>query len=156
MSEQDHEQILQRKKNLQEIIDLGFSAYTHRYQKTHTITEIVELYSSKTKEELEQAHIEVQVPGRIRAIRKMGKAAFITYSDGQETLQIYLRSNEVGERLWRFFELLDLGDLIGASGFIFRTKTNELSIHAKDLEFLAKALTPPPDKHAGLQNKEMR
>ncbi len=153
---QDHEQTLQRKKNLQEIIGLGFSAYTHRYQKTHTIAEIVELYSSKTKEELEQAHIEVQVPGRIRAIRKMGKAAFITYSDGQETLQIYLRSNEVGERLWRFFELLDLGDLIGASGFIFRTKTNELSIHAKDLDFLAKALTPPPDKHAGLQNKEIR
>jgi len=156
LSELDHEQTLQRKKNLQEITNLGFSAYTHRYQKTHTVSEIVELYTSKTKEELEEAHIEVQVPGRIRAIRKMGKAAFITYSDGQETLQIYLRSNEVGENLWKLFELLDLGDLIGASGFLFRTKTNELSIHAKNLDFLAKALTPPPDKHSGLQNKEIR
>lgn len=153
---EDNEQILQRKKNLQEIVDLGFSAYTHHYRKTHTVSEIVSLYSDKTKEELEALHLDVAVPGRIRAIRKMGKAAFITYSDGQETLQIYLRSNEVGEKLWKFFEMLDLGDLIGASGFLFRTKTNELSIHAKDIEFLAKALIPPPDKHSGLQNKEIR
>lgn len=156
MSEQDNEQTLQRKKNLQDITELNFSSYTHRYNKTHTITEVVNLYSEKTKEELESLHLEVQVPGRIRAIRKMGKAAFITYSDGQETLQIYLRSNEVGERLWKLFELLDLGDLIGATGHLFRTKTNELSIHATNLEFLAKALIPPPDKYYGLHDKEVR
>ena len=156
MIEQDHEQTLQRKKNLQDIIELGFPAYTHSYDKTHTIAEVVNLYSGKTKDELAEAHIEVRVPGRIRAVRKMGKAAFITYSDGQETLQVYLRSNEVGEKLWKLFELLDLGDLIGVSGHLFRTKTDEFSIHATDLMFLAKALIPPPDKYYGLHDKEVR
>ncbi|MBL8195994.1 MAG: lysine--tRNA ligase [Blastocatellia bacterium] len=154
--EQDHEQTLQRKKNLQDIIELGFPAYTHSYDKTHTITEVVNLYSGKTKDELAEAHIEVCVPGRIRAVRKMGKAAFITYSDGQEILQVYLRSNEVGEKLWKLFELLDLGDLIGVKGHLFRTKTDEFSIHATDLMFLAKALIPPPDKYYGLHDKEVR
>ncbi|MFY9223154.1 MAG: amino acid--tRNA ligase-related protein, partial [Blastocatellia bacterium] len=86
----------------------------------------------------------------------MGKAAFITYSDGQEILQVYLRSNEVGEKLWKLFEFLDLGDLIGVSGHLFRTKTDEFSIHATDLSFLAKALIPPPDKYYELHDKEVR
>lgn len=156
MSEQDNEQIQQRKKNLQAIIELGIAPYTHRYNLTHKISDIVAAYAGKDKDELEAANIEVRVPGRIRAIRKMGKAAFITYTDGDEQLQVYLRSNELDERTWQLFELLDLGDLIGAAGRVFRTKTNELSIHAKEIVFLAKALTPPPDKYYGLHDKEIR
>jgi lysyl-tRNA synthetase, class II len=156
LSELENDQIIQRKKNLQEIIDLGYQPYPHRFQATSTISGIVDLYSGRSKEELEAERIEVRVAGRIRGVRKMGKAAFITYSDGDETLQIYLRSNEVDERTWKLFELLDLGDLIGVTGFLFRTKTNELSIHAKELDFLAKALTPPPDKYYGLHDKELR
>ncbi len=154
--ELDNEQIQQRRKNLQAIIELGFPPYTHRYQATNTISEIVRQHSSQSKEELEQAHVGVRVAGRIRAIRKMGKAAFITYTDGDETLQVYLRSNELDERSWKLFELLDLGDLIGVAGHLFRTKTNELSIHTTELNFLAKALTPPPDKYYGLHDKELR
>jgi lysyl-tRNA synthetase, class II len=152
----ENDQIVQRKKNLQEIIELGYPPYPHRYQATSTITEIVRKYSSRSKEELEAERVEVRVPGRIRSVRKMGKAAFITFSDGDETLQVYLRSNELDERIWKLFELLDLGDMIGAAGYLFRTKTNELSIHAGEIEFLAKALIPPPDKYYGLHDKELR
>lgn len=156
MSELENDQTEQRRKNLEGICELGYSAYPHRYRATHTISRVVEVYGGRSKEELEAERIELRVAGRIRAIRKMGKAAFITYSDGREQLQIYLRSNEVGERVWRLFELLDLGDLIGAAGHLFRTKTNELSIHLVELEFLAKALLPPPDKYYGLHDKETR
>lgn len=156
MYELENEQTIQRHKNLQDIVALGYPAYTHNYLNTHNISQIVALYSEQTKEALEAAHIQVRVPGRICGIRKMGKAAFITYSDGQKILQVYLRSNEVGEQRWKLFELLDLGDLIGIAGHLFRTKTNELSIHLTDIEFLAKALTPPPDKYYGLNDKEQR
>lgn len=156
MSELENDQTEQRRKNLEGIRELGYLAYPHRYRATHTISQLVERYGSRSKEELEAERIEVRVAGRIRAIRKMGKAAFITYSDGREQLQIYLRSNEIGERGWRLFELLDLGDLIGAAGYLFRTKTNELSIHLVEMEFLAKALLPPPDKYYGLHDKETR
>jgi lysyl-tRNA synthetase, class II len=156
LSEQDHEQTLQRKKNLQAIVELGYSPYPHRYQATNTISEIVNQHSASSKEALEAAHIEVRAAGRIRGIRKMGKAAFITYSDGDQILQVYLRSNELDERSWKLFELLDLGDLIGVAGHLFRTKTNELSIHLKELSFLTKALIPPPDKYYGLHDKEQR
>jgi lysyl-tRNA synthetase class 2 len=156
LSELENDQILQRKKNLQAIIELGFSAYPNNYQASHTITEIVQRYSDYGKEALETERIEIKVTGRIRAIRKMGKAAFITYTDGGEVLQIYLRSNEIDPQQWQLFDLLDLGDLIGASGYLFRTKTNELSLHAQTISFLAKAILPPPDKHYGLHDKELR
>jgi lysyl-tRNA synthetase, class II len=156
LSELENDQIQQRKKNLQDIIELGYQPYPHRFQATQTVSDVVKHYSATPKEELEAGRVEVRVAGRIRSIRKMGKAAFITYSDGDETLQVYLRSNEVDERTWKLFELLDLGDLIGVAGFLFRTKTNELSIHASQIEFLAKALVPPPDKYYGLHEKELR
>lgn len=156
LSELENDQTIQRKKNLQAIAELGFTPYPHRYDATHTVSEVVDLYKDKTKEELESLKPEVRVAARIRAIRKMGKAAFITFSDGNELLQIYLRSNELPENLWKLFDLLDLGDIIGAVGYIFRTKTNELSIHLHDLKFLSKSIIPPPDKHSGLRDKEVR
>ncbi|MEW6734726.1 MAG: lysine--tRNA ligase [Acidobacteriota bacterium] len=156
MNELTNEQVLQRKKNLQTIIELGIDPYPHSYSATETISEIVKQYSPQSKDQLAAIHKEVRVAGRIRAIRKMGRAAFITYSDGDQQLQIYLRSNELDQRTWQLFELLDLGDLIGTRGLLFRTKTDELSIHASEFTFLAKALTPPPDKYYGLQDKELR
>jgi lysyl-tRNA synthetase class 2 len=96
------------------------------------------------------------VAGRIHAVNKMGKAAFIRFTDGVELLQIYIKSNEVDEKTWALFKLLDLGDFIGTEGRLFRTRTGELSIHAESLLFLAKALVPPPDKHYGLHDVELR
>ena len=151
-----NDQMRERARSLEQIVQLGFDPYPHKFERTHNITQIVEQFSEKSGDELEAISLQVRVAGRIHAINKMGKAAFIRFTDGREIVQIYLKSNEVDDRTWALFKLLDLGDNIGVEGAVFRTRTNELSIHAKSLMFLAKALLPPPDKYYGLQDIETR
>lgn len=151
-----NDQVRERTRALQEIVALGYEAYPHKFEGTHSINQLVHDYSPRTAQELESAAISVSTAGRIRAINRMGKAAFIRFSDGLEILQVYLRSNELDERTWSLFKLLDLGDFIGVEGKLFRTKTGELSIHAHSLQFLSKALLPPPDKYYGLHDVETR
>jgi lysyl-tRNA synthetase class 2 len=146
----------ERQRALEEIVRLGLQAYPHKFDRTHTISQIVEQFAQKTGEELEASKVQVRAAGRIHAINKMGKAAFIRFTDGGEIVQIYIKSNELDERTWSLFKLLDLGDFIGAEGRLFRTRTGELSIHAESLTFLSKALRPPPDKHYGLHDTEIR
>lgn len=111
--------------------------------------------------------LEVRTSGRIATPpRVMGKAAFVHLSDGQERLQIYVRKADVRglrnddgspiEEGWELFNLLDHGDFIGVAGFLFVTKTGELSVHVRDLQFLAKALLPMPDKLHGIADPEIR
>jgi lysyl-tRNA synthetase class 2 len=88
--------------------------------------------------------------------RLMGRAAFAHLSDGDQRLQVYLRSNELGEREWTLYSHLDLGDIIGIEGYLFVTKTGELSVHVQKLHFLAKAFLPLPEKWHGLQDVETR
>ncbi len=151
-----NDQIEERRRALEQIIELGFDPYPHRFDRTHSISQIVRQFADKTGEELEAEHPRTRVAGRVHAINKMGKAAFIRFSDGAELLQIYIKSNEVDERSWALLKLLDLGDMIGTEGRLFRTRTGELSIHAESLTFLAKALVPPPDKYYGLHEMELR
>jgi lysyl-tRNA synthetase class 2 len=151
-----NELVQQRQRSLEEIISLGLDPYPHKFDRTHTISQIIEEFGPKTGEQLEAAHPRVRAAGRIHAINRMGKAAFIRFTDGRELLQVYLKSNEVDERIWSLFKLLDLGDFIGVEGRVFRTRTGELSIHSDSLTFLAKALVPPPDKYYGLHDIEMR
>jgi len=152
----ENDQIEQRRRSLDEIIQLGFDPYPHKFERTHSISQLVQQFSSKTSEELESDRPRARVAGRVHAINKMGKAAFIRFTDGAELLQIYIKSNEVDERTWALYKLLDLGDFIGTEGRMFRTRTGELSIHAETLTFLSKALVPPPDKYYGLHEIELR
>ena len=152
----ENDQIVERQRSLDEIIKLGIDPYPHGFDRTHTISQIVETFSSSTGEDLDRNATEVRAAGRIYAINKMGRAAFVRFTDGRSSLQIYLKSNEVAEQTWSLFKLLDLGDMIGVEGIVFRTRTGELSIHAKALTFLAKALLPPPDKYYGLHDIETR
>ena len=151
-----NDQIEERRRSLDQIAHLGFDAYPHRFDRTHSISQIVQSFGVKTSEELESERPQARIAGRIHAINKMGKAAFIRFTDGAELLQVYLKSNEVDERTWTLFGLLDLGDFIGTEGRLFRTRTGELSIHAESITFLAKALVPPPDKYYGLHEIELR
>ena len=150
------DQIEERRRALKQIIDLGLSPYPHKFDRTHSITRIVQQFGAKTAEELEQGQVRVRVAGRVQAINKMGKAAFIRFSDGLELLQVYIKSNEVDETTWALLKLLDLGDHVGSEGRLFRTRTGELSIHGESLSFLAKAVVPPPDKYYGLHEIELR
>jgi lysyl-tRNA synthetase class 2 len=150
------DQVRDRRRALEEIIRLGFDPYPHRFDRTHSIAEIVNQFGQRSGPELDAQPTRVRAAGRIHAINRMGRAGFIRFTDGNALLQIYIRSNEVDHRTWSLFKLLHLGDFVGAEGRLFRTKSGELSIHAESLTFLAKALLPPPDKHYGLHDMEIR
>ena len=148
--------ILQRRKKLQTLAELGFELYPRRYDLTHTIPQVLSAYSSSSSEELSAQRISVRVPGRVMTIRPHGKAGFAHLAGGGERLQFYVRLDAVGERDFELFKLLDIGDLVGVAGYLFRTKTGELTIHAERLQFLAKALLPLPEKWHGLTDVEIR
>jgi len=148
--------ILQRRKKLQTLGELGFELYPRHYDLTHTIPQVLGAYASLSTEQLSAQRISVRVPGRVMTIRPHGKAGFAHLAGGGERLQIYVRSDAVGERDFELYKLLDIGDLVGVAGYLFRTKTGELTIHAERLQFLAKALLPLPEKWHGLTDVEIR
>jgi lysyl-tRNA synthetase class 2 len=145
-----------RKAKLQEIEKLGQAAYPNQFPASHTVPDIREKWDKSTSEELESSRVTVAVAGRIMAIRIMGKAGFATLQQGGQRLQIYVRLDAVGEQGWALYKLLDLGDHIGAAGYLFRTKTGELSVHVERLTFLSKAMLSMPEKFHGLANVELR
>ena len=145
-----------RREKLKKIEALGQPAYPRKYEFTHTVPQILADYSGKTTEELEASRVKVRVAGRIMAIRLMGKAGFAHLQQDGQRLQIYVKKDAVGEKGFELWKLLDLGDHIGVSGYLFRTRTGELSVHVEELTFLAKDLLPLPEKWHGLTDVELR
>ena len=145
-----------RRAKLVEIEKLGQTAYPNQFLTSHTIPEIRSKWGQATSEVLDSDRTNVSIAGRIMAIRVMGKAGFATLQQGGERLQIYVRLDAVGEQAWALYKLLDLGDHIGASGYLFRTKTGELSVHVEQLTFLSKAMLALPEKYHGLADVELR
>ena len=133
-----------RREKLKKIEALGQPTYRTKYEFTHTVPQILADYSAKTAEELDSSRVNVRVAGRIMAIRLMGKAGFAHIQQGGQKLQIYVKKDAVGEKGFELYKLLDLGDHIGAAGYLFRTRTGELSIHVEELTFLSKDLLPLP------------
>jgi len=165
-----------RQEKLSQIAALGQQAYPNQFVTTHTIPQIRKQYDGVSAEELEANRVTVTIAGRIMAIRGQGKAGFATLQQGDvqiegETaqdpartegpeklirLQIYVRQDAVGEPAFQLYKLLDLGDYIGVSGYLFRTRTGELSVHVESLTFLAKAMLAMPEKYHGLADVELR
>jgi lysyl-tRNA synthetase class 2 len=146
----------QRKANLEAIERLGFAAYPNKFDTTHTVSQLVETYTAKTAAELESPRVDTIAAGRIVSVRSFGKASFLVLSDGRSRIQVYVRQDALSERDYALSKLLDIGDQIGVAGHLFRTKTNELSIWAASLQFLAKCFLPLPEKWHGLQDVEIR
>jgi lysyl-tRNA synthetase class 2 len=146
----------QRRENFQELARLGIDPYPRHFDRTDTIEALVAAHSGKTGEALEAEQPRTRTAGRILAIRSFGKANFLVLSDGREKIQVYLRKDSLPERDFTVFGLLDFGDFVGVEGRLFRTKTNELTIWASSLEFLAKCFLPLPEKWHGLTDIETR
>jgi lysyl-tRNA synthetase, class II len=145
-----------RREKLKQIEALGQIAYRSKYEFTHTIPQILADYSDKTAEQLETPRVDVRVAGRIMAIRLMGKAGFCHLQQDGMRLQIYVKKDAVGDKGFELYKLLDLGDHIGVSGYLFRTRTGELTIHVEEITFLSKDLLPLPEKFHGLTDVELR
>ncbi len=120
-----------------------------KYDVTHLNSEIRENF-----EELEEKT--VSIAGRITSWRDMGKANFIDIRDGSDRMQVYVRIDEIGEDNFKEFKKWDLGDIVGVTGFVFRTRRGEISVHAKEITMLSKSLLPLPEKWHGLKDKEER
>jgi lysyl-tRNA synthetase, class II len=138
------------------------STYPNSFAFTQTIPELRTLGDPKSGEELEATRIEASLAGRIMAIRVQGKAGFAQLQQGGQRLQIYVRKDDVGEDLFALYKLLDLGDHIGVRGYLMRTRTGELTLHAAPTDgkpaitFLTKAMLALPDKFHGLNDIELR
>jgi lysyl-tRNA synthetase class 2 len=155
-----------RRDKLKQIAELGREAglseaqatYPNSFSCSHTIPELRAAYDRLTTEELESAStpIDVCIAGRIMAIRVQGKAGFAQLQQAGQRMQLYVRKDDVGENAFKLYKLLDLGDHIGVRGYLFRTRTGELTIHVSKLTFLAKAMLALPDKFHGLADTELR
>jgi lysyl-tRNA synthetase class 2 len=145
----------QRLKRTAEIEALGFRAYGQRFDFTHTIPNILREYAEKTAEQLADKP-QVKIAGRIQTMRRMGKAGFLHLMQAGEKLQVYIRKDAVSESEYKLYEILDTGDIIGVAGYLFRTRTGELSVHAEKLTFLSKILLSLPEKFHGLEDVEVR
>src|SRR5215467_12790380 len=145
-----------RIQKLKQIQELGYESYPTFYQYTHTLAEVSRHFSEKTAEDLEHNKIKVRVSGRILTNRPFGKAGFITLSDGEGQLQVYAKKDQLPDRDFQLYKLLDIGDFVGVEGILFRTRTGELTVLANELTFLAKCFLPLPEKWHGLKDIEIR
>ena len=117
----------------------------------------VSILASEIRERFEELENQtVQIAGRITSWRDMGKANFIDIRDGSDRMQVYVKIDEIGEDNFKEFKTWDLGDIVGITGFVFKTRRGEISVHAKEITLLSKSLLPLPEKWHGLKDKEER
>jgi lysyl-tRNA synthetase class 2 len=154
--EEYNELIQQRFKKLAEISAMGVKPFAGRFPVTASAEGLLAQYGSAAKEDLETTKVEVTVAGRIVAMRSFGKACFCHIQDGSGRVQLYFQRNTLGEEQYGLFKKIDIGDFIGAKGFLFRTKTNELTIDVEGYQLLSKSLRPLPEKWHGLTDVELR
>ncbi len=145
----------QRLSRAREMEAAGLAPYGKRYDFTETIPAILEKFEPKTAEEITPAD-RVRIAGRVMTVRRMGKAGFAHLQQNGERLQIYIKKDAVSEADYATWMALDMGDIAGAEGYMFRTRTGELSVHVEKLEFLSKTLLPMPEKWHGLEDVETR
>jgi lysyl-tRNA synthetase class 2 len=133
----------------------GIDPYPSSFSVSHPLGELVAAYGAADEATLLGAP-EVTVAGRLMSIRGHGKASFAHLQDRRGRLQIYVRIDRVGEAAYGLFKRLDLGDFVGVTGRLFRTRTGELTVQAETLTLLSKSLRPLPDKWHGLSDVEVR
>ncbi len=152
----EDELLRQRLDRIREIEALGFRPYGHRFDYSHTLGGVLAAHGGAEAAQLDSPRVNVKVCGRLRTIRRMGKAGFAHLAQEGAQLQIYIKKDQLPETDWKLWELVDLGDIIGAEGYLFRTRTGELSVHVEKLFFLAKTLLSMPEKFHGIEDVELR
>ena len=148
------ELLLQRRRKVDTLWEAGINPYPNDFKPQHTSADIVATYGDT--EQLDASNENLVVAGRILARRSFGKAAFIQLQDRKGRIQLYVKKDEIGDEAFANFESFDIGDIVGAEGYPFRTKTGELSLHARSIRLLVKSLHPLPEKFHGLTDVETR
>jgi lysyl-tRNA synthetase class 2 len=153
--EETNELIQQRLRKLEELKEMGIDPYGRPYEQTHHAGELLETYGEASNDDLEKNRVECSVAGRIVAWRGFGKAAFSHVQDETGRIQVYFRKDILGEK-YRIVKKFDIGDIVGVSGELFKTKTDELTILVRDFAVLTKSIRPLPEKWHGLRDIELR
>jgi len=152
----DENQIIAtRRAKLQELRAKGI-AFPNDFRREHLAADLHRAYGGMTKEELESRAIRIVVAGRMVLKRVMGKASFATLQDMSGQIQIYVSNDATGAAAHAAFKDWDLGDILGVSGTLFKTRTGELTVNAADVRLLAKSVRPLPEKFHGLQDQEQK
>jgi lysyl-tRNA synthetase, class II len=155
-NEDGSEQAEVRKQKLAKLKDSGAVVYPNDFKPTHSASEIVARYGEASDEDLNAAPRDIRIAGRVMAIRRMGKASFFHLQDRRGRLQVYVQQNKLGEEAYALFRSLDLGDIVGVWGRLFRTRTKELTLDVDGLRLITKCLRPLPEKWHGLADIEAR
>ena len=154
--EETGEQIEVRRQKLARLREAGHKIYPNDFRPNHTTAEVVSKFNGCREEDLPSVASDISLAGRIMGIRKFGKASFFHLQDRRGRLQIYARKDRLGDDGYALFQSFDLGDIIGVSGHLFRTKTKELTLEAESVRLLTKCLRPLPEKWHGLADVEAR
>ncbi len=146
--------VKERLKKLDEIRERGIEPYPYSYEQKDHASELQKEFGKLKNEE--KTRKKAKVAGRLMTLRRMGKVTFATLQDQSGKIQLYFRQDDVGEKKYKFLKLLDIGDIIGAEGVIFKTKMGEVTIYVSDYDILTKSLKPLPEKFHGLKDEEIR
>ena len=154
--ETKNELFLQRRKKIEDLKKAGILLYPNTFRVSHSVQDILTTYGEWKEEELQNLGEHLAIAGRLMRLNHFGKAAFGHIQDRTGRLQAYFHRGQMIPRSLEIFQRMDIGDIIGVRGKLFRTKTGELTLLAEDLELLAKSLHPLPEKWHGLTDQETR
>lgn len=156
VSEELNEHMRVRRDKLNNYREQGLDPFGSKFERTHLAQELLDAYDQFTKEELEEKTDQVTIAGRMMTKRGKGKAGFAHIQDLSGQIQLYIRKDAVGEEAYELFQSTDLGDIVGITGVMFKTKVGELSVKAAEFQLLTKSLRPLPEKYHGLKDIEQR
>ncbi len=156
MSEELNDQMLVRREKLAGYKEKGLDPFGGKFVRTSVAKELHEQYDTFSKEELEEKNDQATIAGRVMTKRGKGKVGFAHIQDATGQIQIYVRKDEIGEEAYDIFKTIDIGDIVGVSGTMFKTNVGELSVSATEFELLTKSLRPLPEKYHGLKDVEQR
>lgn len=151
-----NEQMQVRREKLAAYQEQGLDPFGGKFERTHLAQEIHDLYGELSKEELEEKDVEVTIAGRVMTKRGQGKVGFAHIQDFSTQIQIYVRKDAIGEEAYEVYKTIDIGDIIGVTGKVFKTNVGELTIAVNEFTLLTKALRPLPDEYYGLKDIELR
>ncbi|MEW9111529.1 MAG: lysine--tRNA ligase [Cytobacillus gottheilii] len=154
--EELNDQLRVRREKMQNLRDKGMDPFGKRFDRSHQSDVLIDQYGGLEKEEIEEKNVSVTLAGRIMTKRGKGKAGFAHIQDLTGQIQIYVRKDAIGEESYAIFETADLGDIVGVTGTLFKTKVGELSIKVEEFVLLTKSLRPLPEKFHGLKDVEQR
>jgi lysyl-tRNA synthetase class 2 len=154
--EEDNNKLVEERREKLKALRAAGGAYPNDFRRMDLASKLIESHGGKTKEELEKTPVAASIAGRMMLKRPMGKVTFATLQDGSNRMQIYVSNDVTGEKQHEAFKHWDLGDIVGVEGTLFRTNKGELTVQAKKIHLISKALRPLPEKFHGLTDQEIR